>query len=420
MAILHSSVRLSSLVSEALRTWNIFITTLKPKDLGPHVGATSAALIHVWESLNEADQKTALHILDYLLNDSLDALGDYVNEVVDLSTIPDSDLIFSRFKKSRNAVPTEVRLRMLLDRVCSDNMTVVFEALKELKNVMLERGKRSLSELVKGDSFHPLVGEVFKALLIIACRPEENASHLRDLAFVCLGILGAVDPDRIDLSFDDTTMIVLNNFNDETESIEFVLHLVENVLVGVFRSTNDMKYQSHLAYALQELLKFCGFRRELLIPGASVPNKVRARWNGLPKNVIQTISPLVGSKFKLSNYTVKDDLQHPIYHHQPSFGEWVQNWVVHLITCIKDPMANTIFDSFKLVVRIRDAGIAHQLLPHLVLNVLISGEDKEAERISEEITTVLKDQIDGFSLSPPDKRLSSAQVTSISLYLFHT
>ncbi len=56
-----------------------------------------------------------------------------------------------------------------------------------------------IRELAFGDVFDPMVGDIMRSLLSIACRDGEGADAIRLLAFDCIGILGAVDPDRFDL-----------------------------------------------------------------------------------------------------------------------------------------------------------------------------------------------------------------------------
>jgi hypothetical protein len=63
-----------------------------------------------------------------------------------------------------------------------------------------------------------------------------------------VGPPGLFDPYQLISSSSPTTIAVI-----------FALHLIQGLLIGVFRSTNDIKYQSHLAYRIQELLKFCQF-----------------------------------------------------------------------------------------------------------------------------------------------------------------
>jgi serine/threonine-protein kinase ATR len=95
----------------------------------------------------------------------------------------------------------------------------------------------------------------------------------------------------------------------------------------------------------------------------------------------------------------------------------MQMWAAHLITKVQGTFASSIFSVFDGVVRQRDAGIAYFLLPHLVLNVLISGNEDEAKNIRSEILAVLEDQIHTDSPSTPEKKMLSAQVC-IRSYLF--
>jgi len=61
-------------------------------------------------------------------------------------------------------------------------------------------------------------------------------------------------------------------------------------------------------------------------------------------------------------------------------------------------------------VRNKDVAVAHHILPHLVLNILISGKEEDVQGIRLELLAVLEDQVDVDSGSTADKKLLSAQV----------
>jgi serine/threonine-protein kinase ATR len=73
-------------------------------------------------------------------------------------------------------------------------------------------------------------------------------------------------------------------------------------------------------------------------------------------------------------------------------------------------MARSIFTPFFSIVRNNDVVVAYHILPHLVLNILISGDLRDVEDIRVELLAVLKDQVDSSSDNSPDKKLLSAQV----------
>jgi hypothetical protein len=76
-----------------------------------------------------------------------------------------------------------------------------------------------------------------------------------------------------------------------------------------------------------------------------------------------------------------------------------------------------IFGVFRQAVRNKDVVVAHHLLPHLVLNILISGHDADAQNIRAELLIVLEDQVDPDSRSSEDKKLLSAQVRPDDTFL---
>lgn len=415
MATLQTTLMVPDLTEVVLASWYSFLSTLSPADIGPHVGPTSASFVSSWSTFSAVGREHAKRSLDFIIFDVGENLGKYLDEVVDLATIPELHGAREKLKLLRRRWTPRDKLQRILERSSSDNLTVAIQSLGELKSFMLVGHKDYARELASGDIFDPFVGQILSALFAAACRDGDDTEPLRLLAFECISILGAVDPDRCEIGFSDPRMIMLSNFTDEGESVVFALHLIKDVLVGAFRSTSDIKHQSHLAYSIQELLRFCKFTPSLVASGSStsVPLKVRHRWNSLPKHVLETVTPLLEARFTL-NQKPPARLTYPIYPHQSTYREWIQIWTGHLITQASGATAQTIFSVFRSAVRNKDVGVAHHLLPHLVLNILISGNDDDTQKIRMELLVVLEDQVNPNSSSSADKKLLSAQVCPIS------
>lgn len=414
MATLQTTLAIPDLAEVVLASWFSFLTTLYPSDVGPHVGPTTASFVSSWSTFTNTGRKHAKKTLDFILDVGKD-LGKHLDEVVDLSIIPDLQDAHQQLTTLRKRWTSRDKLLRILERSSSDNNTVAMQALGELKAFMLVEHRDFARTLPSGDIFDPLVGQILSALFAAACRDGDDTEMLRLLAFECVGVLGAVDPDRCEIGFSDPRMIVLSNFTDEGESVLFALHLIKDILVGAFRSTSDIKYQSHLAYSIQELLHFCKFTPALVASGStqSVPLKVRSRWNSLPKHVLETVTPLLEARFTL-NQKPPAGIKYPIYPNHSTYREWIQTWTGHLITQASGTTAQTIFGVFRSAVRNKDVGVAHHLLPHLVLNILISGNDEDALSIRKELLVVLEDQVGQDSGSTADKKLLSAQVCIFS------
>ena len=418
MATFQTMVSIPELSEVTLQSWYKFLTTLDSNDTGALIGPTSAAIVASWSTFTESGREIAYRALEGIVRTMRNRIQQHSADIVDLSVIPELEPLARELKELRGTQTPQEELQRILDQSSSDNLTVAMQSLGELKTFMLKQHKDYIREVTSGDMFDPVVGHLLAALFAAACREGDRTEGLRVLAFECIGVLGAVDPDRCEIGVRNASMVVLKNFTDEGEAVIFALHLIQDLLVGAFRSTSDIKYQSHLAYSIQELLKFCQFTPALVAAGnASVPIRVRNRWNALPKHVLETVTPLLEARFTL-NQSSNADIQHPIYPTQSTYREWIQLWTTHLITKASGPIAQKLFGVFRSAVRSKDVVVAHHLLPHLVLNILISGNEDDAFSIRSELLTVLEDQVDTESNSTSDKKLLSAQVRFLIAFPF--
>ena len=416
MATLQVTLSAPELSDVTLDGWFIFLRTLDPRDTLAHAGPTSASLISYWQSLSPYGRDVAGNILRYLVLDIENGVDtNALDDFVDVSSIGELSDVQKRLHVIRRGWSVEDRLHRLLERVSSDSLTVTLQALKEFRS-LLDEQSNFLQCLASGDFFDALIGRTVRILSSVAARDVEGMEDIRLMALECIGAIGALDPDRLDLGMGDSRPIVLKDFADEEESIIFAMHLIRDVLVSAFRSTSDMGYQTNLAYAIQELLKFCQFNVSLMSSGrftTTASLKARTRWDSLPKYVLEIITPLLESR-----YTMKEKplpaFELPIYPQHGTYREWLQQWTTWLISEARGE-AQKIFQPFRSVVRNKDVGVAHHLLPHLVLHTLISCEEGKIWNVRSEILAVLQDQVNDKSSSSADKKLLSAQVKSCSL-----
>jgi len=413
MATLQVTLGAPELSDVTLDSWFVFVRTLDPRDALAHAGPTSASLISYWQSLSPYGREVAGNILRHLVLDvgnTVDADG--LDDIVDVSSIGELSDVQTRLHTLRRGWSVENRLHRLLERVSSDSLTVTLQALKEVRS-LLEEQRNFFQSLASGDLFDALVGRTLRILSSVAARDVDGMDDIRLTAFECIGAIGALDPDRLDFGMGDSRPIVLKDFAGEDESILFAMHLIKDVLVSAFRATSDMGYQTNLAYAIQELLKFCQFNVSLMSSGrftTSTLLKARTRWDSLPKHVLETITPLLESRYTMKEKTLPA-FELPIYPQYGTYREWLQQWTTWLISEAKGE-AQKIFQPFRSVVRNKDVGVAHHLLPHLVLHTLVSGEEGKIWNIRSEILAVLEDQVNEKSSSSADKKLLSAQVKS--------
>lgn len=411
MATLQTTLATPGLAEEALSTWSSFIKTLTLIDAAPLLSVTTAAISANWQTFSPACKECATKILEYLVVENGRDVRGHIETAVSLTHIPELrgyNHAVKRLRDSTSRSPPK-SLETLLKRSSNENMTVAIQSLVELRNFILE-SRNVVEDYMIGDVFNPLLARMMKVLFSAACREGDGSERLRSIAYECIGLVGALDPDRFDLQPDGQGLMVMHNFEDEDEAMWFTVCLISDVLVTTFRSTTDLKYQRQLGYAIQELVKQCGFTTALLKNSAhSVPSKVRNRWRTLSQEVVETISPLLEGRFSVQSKPPVTP-QFPIYAHSSTHREWIQTWTAYLISCVRNPRAAQIFEVFRPAIRNSDVRVAKLILPHLIIT--ISQSDGEIDHILQEIIAVLRDQVDSTDgVSDPRKALS-AQVSN--------
>lgn len=413
MATLQSALEVEGLRSVTLHAFKCFIESLKFNEIGPFIGTTSASFIRLWSEFTAVEKAIATKTLEYIIVDNADGLSNFVQDVADLSGIPELARANKRLQDIRHSWSFSQRSDFLLVRIGSENDVVALQALKELKVLMAGKAPQ-LQAYAAGDSFDRSIGHLVKVLFGASLKDGPENEQIRNTAFACIGILGALDPDRFEIPPGEPPAVVLENYENHEESITFALHLIQHLLIGAYRTTNDTKHQEFLAFAIQELLSFCGFTVDLVLPSSSTANLVdsatRQRWNQLPKSVLETCGPLLGGSFSFRERTSPHKAVYPIYTSTNSYRDWIRIWANDLISKLKGAAVKRIFGAFPPVLHLEDIAVAQHLLPHLVLNALISGGDADQLKVRMEMQTVLQDQVSPTHQLSDNSRLLSAQV----------
>jgi len=422
MASLQASLVIPILRSATLQTWDIFVKVTPLNDLIPFIAQISAAIVNVWPQMTVDQALVSVSILRHILQYGQN-LGHYAFDIAELSGLSVSHLPLQEGKHVSEGLLEQMRaqeflkrsmtwfhmLKNLIGRINSESEIVIRQSLKELSS-LLENNRERINCLIAGDTFHPLVGDLVKALIGATARCNDTSDDIKSMAFECLGTVGAVDPDRCEISDEKSQIVLVSNFSDHEESVNFALHLLKEELIGAYRSSHDSRLHNFLTYAIQELLKFCGFTSDLLDPrrAANVSSATKRKWNSLPNHVVDHIGPLLSSKFR---FCFTNNISHnvPTYSHTTLYNSWLQNWLLRLITLLENQDAAAIFTPFLGTIRNGDAVISQKLLPHIALHIVISGSPEELENMKLEIVTVLEDQVERQSGFSPEGRQLVAQ-----------
>lgn len=417
MTTMQGALENDQLRSSALAVLNVFVTTLKYNDIAPFIGRTSAIFVGYWACFSSEDKQIVAATLTYFLDNSGE-FRDRLDDLPDISQFPELSVLSTRLNTLREGWDLGRKIRVLLTRADNESAQVRYQALIELRRICAKERDQIIA-MTTGDTFDKLISKVVSALLDNLSRSTaELQSEIQAVTYQILGTLGALDPDRMEVTATEPTICVLQEFTDKEESIDFALFLIVNELLGSYRSTNDSRGQQDLAYAIQELFRFCGFNEDLLRiesgpPSASLSLKARSRWSNLPKHVHESLATLLRGRYAISTLSKPRIVSYPIYASVTSYRVWIQQWSADLIRQVTGTYAKEIFSTLQPVVRSDDVAVAHALLPYLVVQIISSGSSQDCLNIQSELAGVLLDQINHTSDLPAESRRLAAQVLNI-------
>jgi serine/threonine-protein kinase ATR len=160
-------------------------------------------------------------------------------------------------------------------------------------------------------------------------------------------------------------------------------------LVPAFKTSQDPSFQDPVAYAIQELLRFCGFSADSARIGTS--DSLGAKWREFAPEVGLMMEPLLVSRYKYS-HSQRKSVAFPIFRTKSSFREWSKTLTMDLIGRIPaGGNAEKIFSACESMVKNEVFGIPSLLLPHLVLCVVCLGSAADKDALIMEITALLEE-----------------------------
>jgi serine/threonine-protein kinase ATR len=284
-------------------------------------------------------------------------------------------------------------INIFSQRLKDENAIVVRHALKELVP-FLETNQNILHEAATNQKPFLALPTITRSLLDACVRFGEDHEDIPILCARCLGLIGGLDPYKVEAVREKRNILVLSNFERLDEVVDFCAFLLERVLVKVFHSTTNSRSQGFLAYVMQELLKACGFTTlSVQRPRASQPGAALQRWNEIPETVRNTLTPFLSSRYMISGIPSKVAQNYPIFSSGISHSTWLRTFVYDLLQNGKGDNAKIIFTALARIIKAHDLSIATFILPFAVLNIIITGDEKESTTVGQELLRVLQAEV---------------------------
>ncbi|KAJ4304960.1 serine/threonine-protein kinase M1 [Kalmusia sp. IMI 367209] len=395
-ACLQSAMADPHLCDQAFEVWSLLLTVLEETHLKLVLGQTFALIVHNWTSFSDETRLRASATLETLRKQRNQLLQSQVGQLASLASIPmlsKLDAEMARLKAKKDPVTL---LNYFSERCNDENSVVVQHALKELVS-FLEEHQKILHQSAIDQKPLPALITLSRSLLDICVRFPGHHVEIRTLCAQCLGIIGGLDPYRVETVREKKQVLVLHNFEQAAEVIQFVAFMLEEVLVKVFLSTTNARSQGWLAWLMQELCALCGFDTSATESGraASQSSPATQRWDQFPEPVQKVLTPFLDSKYRFTTNEEVPVAQYPIFGLEISHALWLRTFTYDILQKAKVQNAKMFFPTIGRVARREDLSIASFILPYAVLSVIVGGDEVDASKVGLELLTVLRTDLQG-------------------------
>ena len=384
------------LCDQAFDVWSLLLAALEEVHLALMLGQTFALIVHNWSSFSDETRLKASATLELLRSKHNQLLQRHIGQLASLSSIPMLAKLEAELARLKARKDPITLLNHLIQRCNDENSVVVQHALKELVP-FLEEHQRILHQPTVSQKPLPVLLLLSRSLLDICVRFPGQHTELRSLCAQCLGLVGGLDPYRVETVREKKQVLVLHNFEQAAEVIQFVAFMLEEVLVKVFLSTTNARSQGWLAWLMQELCALCGFSSIAESSRASQSTPATQRWDEFSEPVQKVLTPFLDSKYR---FTTNEDVpvaRYPIFNLGISHSTWLRTFTYDVLQKAKVQNAKMFFPTIGRVARREDLSIASFILPYAILSVVVGGEEVDVSNVGIELLTVLKTDLQGLN-----------------------
>ncbi|OWP07483.1 protein kinase rad [Marssonina coronariae] len=396
-ACLQVALEHRELQASAFSAWDSMLRNLGDEDVETMLESTFAIIIQHWQRFDDMTQKRAEETLQYLLHARGRLIRNMIVSLPSLSAFPQLAIVERKISKLRTPTDVGNGFQIFRRRLAHEDPGVVAQSLVELK-AYLRLNQSFLQASAVSDQPNIVVGQLVRSILDTCVKYNEWQNDIAALSAECLGLIGCLDPNRVESVRGLREMVVVSNFHDQAESTEFVLYILQEVIVPAFLSAKDPSLQGFFSYVMQELLERCNFKNivgNVLEKGdTNSVEPLYRRWVTLPVGVQDTLAPFLNSKYCLAPMEMPK-YEYPIFRPEtmPShklYNAWLRSFTLDLLQKPFHMCTDLIFPPLCRAIRIKDVSVASFILPYLVLHVIIDGTDTYREEIGAELLSILE------------------------------
>ncbi|KAL2807609.1 hypothetical protein BJX63DRAFT_436875 [Aspergillus granulosus] len=388
-ACLRSALGIEELCNHAFTVWGVLVSSLHEEEVEPLLDQTLCIVIKHWATFTEETKKFAYELVEHILESHSELLREIVGTMPSLASIPVLAKFEDKIQEMKETMDVRSHFLAFSRRCLSENTTVVEQALMELVPY-LSKHEEFVHRSVLSEQPDSAVAHLVRSLLDCAVKYNTTSESITLLAARCLGHIGCLDPNRVDSIKGKKEILVLSNFEKMEETFDFVLFFLQNVLVDAFLSASNTRAQGFLAYAMQNLLRFCSLNSTVTQRSRGVQSDEKyQRWLDLPEAVRNTLTPFLTSKYTVTVGAVSSNCTYPLFSFKLSHAEWLRNFVQDLLQSGNGDNAKSVFSVCSRIIKGQDISIASFLLPFAILNRVVGGTQSEKDDLQCELLNIL-------------------------------
>jgi serine/threonine-protein kinase ATR len=346
-----------------------------------------------WPDFEETSQQLSKDLVVFLLEKQQSIMEKYINKLPSFSHINELSDIEAKLSKLRSPVDNRTAFFLFAERIYHETSGVVLHALRELVSY-LQRQQGYLQASAVSEQPDSIVSSLVRALLDCASRYNGFHSEISDLCTQCIGLVGCLDPNRVEAVRTESQVVVTSNFEDARQVTEFSFFLLEKVLVKSFVSATDTTLQGYLSYAMQELLDRSSIADAVRMEGLREAEPIYRKWCSISQSAQEILTPFINSRYRVVSMPYQQ-IEYPIFRPGRSYGIWMRNLTLDCLRKPQTPFATMLFEPLGRLIKVKDLSIAEFLFPYLIVHIILGEEIPEDER-----ATVLRELLNVLQYEP--------------------
>ena len=376
---------------------------------------TFAIIARHWESFVPSILQKAYETISELLKSQEDLIRKIAMAIPSLASIPLMAKHEAELGALRDQMDTKHQFTAFSQRCQSENATVILRALTELEAYLVEHQEFVHTSTISQQP-DSVIAHLTRSVLDACVRFSESSLEIAVLCAKCLGLIGCLDPTKVEATRETREILVLSNFERADETIDFVVFLLEEILVKAFLSATDTRAQGFLAYAMQELLNFCGLDISVTLRSHDIQTSANyRRWIAIPESVRDTLTPFLTSKYFLKEGVLQPDCVYPLFKTNLNYATWVRMFVLDLLRKGRGDNASMVFAICRRIVRGQDVAIASFMFPYVALNIIVSGTEQQKQDMANEFLLILSQPLPENNRSARENMVLCSQVSIFTL-----